>query len=304
MTQVQEWRGVFPALLTMFTIDGELNLDASAAHAVRLVDQGAHGVVVAGTSGEFVSMTRVERASLVRAIVDAVGERVPVMAGTGAFSSAETVALTNDAADAGAHAALVILPYYQKPAEHEVLAHFRYIAARTDLPVLAYNNPTNSGTNPLSAQQLGELEADGSIVGIKSTFPTVHEVAEAIAHTTPRFRAFYGGFMAPLEGLSAGACGWISGILNVALPDALALWHAVEVSDLTAARQAWQRIALIRRLYTCGDLGAICDLELYRSILRWSGAPGGHSRRPLLPLSQEQIEQLNGKLELIYEMGA
>jgi dihydrodipicolinate synthase/N-acetylneuraminate lyase len=293
---VQHWSGIMPAALTMFRADGSVDEAATAAHVGWLVSQGAHGVVIGGTSGEFVTMTDSERLRVLEIAVSTVGGRVPVVAGTGAPSTANTVSLTRAAASAGADAALVILPFYLRPFRDEVLAHFRAVADSTELPVLLYNNPGNTGTEPLDARDIGELYRDGVLAGVKSTFPTVHQVVEAMDETGPEFRAFYGGFMAPLSGLAEGAHGWISGILNVTLPEAISLWEAVQKGDLEAAREAATTIRRFRYLYSRQPLGAVNDLALYRRILDLRGLYGGYSRSPIRDLEQPQIDALEGLL--------
>lgn len=293
------WRGIFPAALTMFDAEGNLDLDGTVAHARHLVESGAAGLVLAGTTGEFIGLTPAERESLTRELSNALEGSVPLIVGTGTYSTRETIEVTAAAMAAGADAALVILPYYQRPHRAEVMEHFRAVGRATGAPVFVYNNPTNSGTDPLTGDDLGELEAEGYAVGVKSTFPTVHQVYEAVVATSPDFRAFYGGFTAPIEGLAGGACGWISGILNVTLPDAVRMFDAVQAGDLPTAREIWAtRILPVRFLYTKGQLGPINDLELYRSILRLRGMASGHSRAPLLPLTDAQNTRLQ---ELLIE---
>jgi 4-hydroxy-tetrahydrodipicolinate synthase len=286
------WEGIFPAVLTMFDAGGALDEDATATHIDRLIGQGVHGVVVAGTSGEFVAMTDAERARLMKAAVEAAAGRVPVIAGTGCYATAATVELTQRAAAAGADGAIVILPYYQRPFLHEVLEHYRALARATELPIMLYNNPTNSGTGALDAPEVQILWQEGCLQAVKSTFPTVHQVHEVRAATDETFRVFYGSFMAPLEGMAGGAHGWISGILNVAAPDAVAMWEAIRRGDLEAARCHWSRIAPIKYLYTRQPLGPVSDLAIYRAILELRGVPGGFCRRPLLPLTDPQRSQL------------
>ncbi|MFG2044526.1 dihydrodipicolinate synthase family protein [Dactylosporangium sp. NPDC048998] len=294
--QPTTWSGIFPAALTMFDAHGRLDEEATAAHLDWLVGQGAHGVVVAGTSGEFVSLSGRERRRLFEVAVKAVAGRVPVIAGTGAFGTAETVELTRAAGEAGASGAIVILPYYQRPHRDEVLAHFRAVGQAAGIPVMVYNNPANSGTEPLSATDIAMLYQEGAAHAVKSTFPTVHQVHEVRAATDDGFRTFYGSFMAPLEGMAGGAHGWVSGILNVATPDAVAMWDAVQRGDLPAAREAWARILPIKYLYTRQPLGPVSDLAIYREMLDMRGLRGGYSRAPLQPLTAAQRETLAGLL--------
>ena len=297
MTARADWAGIYPASLTMFNASGDLDDDAMARQLDRLIAEGAHGVVVGGTSGEFIGLTDAERRHLIDVAVAAVNRRIPVIAGTGHFSTAETIRLTDYAATAGADGAIVILPYYQRPTEQELLEHFRAVGRATDLPIMVYNNPANSAAPPLSAAALRTLYEEGAAIGVKSTFPTVHQVHEVRALTDDGFRVFYGSFMAPLEGMAGGAHGWISGILNVATPDAVALWNAMQASDLATARAAWARILPIKRLYTDSPLGPVSDLAIYRAMLRLRGETAGFCRAPLRELSAEQETRLRTLLE-------
>jgi 4-hydroxy-tetrahydrodipicolinate synthase len=222
-----------------------------------------------------------------------------VIAGTGWYSTAETIAQTQAAADAGADGAIVILPYYQRPTVGEVMEHFRAVGRAAPIPIMIYNNPANSGAPPLEANHIGELYSGGFAQAVKSTFPTVHQVHEVRAATDEGFRVFYGSFMAPLEGMAGGAHGWISGVLNVATRDAVALWNAMVASDLTAARAAWARILPVKYLYTQQPLGPASDLAIYRAMLRLRGQVAGFCRAPLLELTPVQVERLRGLLDAI-----
>jgi 4-hydroxy-tetrahydrodipicolinate synthase len=284
--------GIYPATLTMFDARGRVDLGLTREHVDRLVSDGAHGIVATGTSGEFIALSDKERLQVIASVVRAVNGRVPVLASTGAYSTAHTIALTTAAADAGADAALVILPYYQRPSRAEIMWHFEEVAKATSIPLLVYNNPANSAAPALSADDLGALYREGLASGVKSTFPSVHQVHEALASTDDGFRVFYGSFMAPLEALAGGAHGWISGLLNVTVKPAVTLWTAVQDSDLAAARSAWSAILPIRDLYTKRVFGEFSDLALYRAILRAQGFDTGRCRPPMLDLPPDAIPRL------------
>jgi 4-hydroxy-tetrahydrodipicolinate synthase len=290
------WAGIFPAALTMFSARGKLDEGATRRHMEWLISEGADGLVVGGTSGEFISLTEAERVRLIALAVDAAVGRVPIIAGTGYFSTRETIRLTRIAEAAGAAGAIVILPYYQRPSVNEIVDHYRSIASATGLPIMAYNNPTNANAPALEIEHLAQLHREGVVTAVKSTFPTVHQVHELRAGLDPSFRVFYGSFMAPLEGLAGGAHGWISGILNVVLPQARQLYEAIAASDLAAARAAWASILPIKQLYTLRQLGDASDLAIYRAILDIRGVHGGHSRAPLANLDRERRRVLRGIL--------
>jgi 4-hydroxy-tetrahydrodipicolinate synthase len=281
----------------MFTASGALDEGATAVHLERLIAQGVHGVVVGGTSGEFISLTEEERRRLAKVAVEAVAGRVPLIVGTGYCSTAATIRLTRSAGEAGADGAIVILPYYQRPSLAEIERHFMDVGRSAPLPIMVYNNPANSAAPPLDVATMSRLHGGGLAHGVKSTFPTVHQVHELRAVLPDTFRVFYGSFMAPLEALAAGAHGWISGILNVVAADAISLWDALaSEGDLLAARAIWQRILPIKQLYMTSVLGPVSDLAIYRGILRLRGLDGGHCRRPLLDLTRTQLHTLESYL--------
>lgn len=279
----------------MFDERGRLDAVATRDHVAWLVAEGADGIVAGGTSGEFIALDERERRTVIEAAVEGAAGRVPVIGGTGSFSTQATVELTLDAQRIGAAGAIVILPYYQRPSLTEVRDHFRVVGAAAGIPIMAYNNPTNSAAPGLTGRDLADLYASGAISAVKSTFPTVHEVHEARSLTDDGFRVFYGSFMAPLEGLAGGAHGWISGILNVVLRDAKRLLSAMEQGDLAEARAAWARILPVRRLYTERAFGDVSDLAIWRAILDARGRHGGWSRLPLQGLG-DQRDRLRGLL--------
>jgi 4-hydroxy-tetrahydrodipicolinate synthase len=295
--RAEAWSGIYPASLTMFGADGELDDDATAAHIERLIADGADGVVVGGTSGEFALLDPAERIRLIEVGIEAARGRVPVIAGTGYTSTRETVALTRLAEQRGADGAIVILPYFQRPTVRELERHYADVAAATDLPVMVYNNPANSAAPPLETASLARLFESDAAHAVKSTFPTVHQVHELRDALPDAFRVFYGSFMAPLEALAGGAHGWISGILNVTTADAAALFDAIaRDGDLARGREIWTRILPIKLLWTRSILGQLSDLAIYRAILNLRGERGGACRAPIMELDVDQLQLLEAYL--------
>src|ERR1700744_4458445 len=142
--KLDRFRGIFPAALTMFDRDDNLDEDATARHWEWLIsNQKADGLVIAGTSGEFIAMDREERLRVFRLAKDVVKGRVPVIFGSGQYSTKLTIELTERAQECGADAVIVILPYFQRPSKPSVIEHFRMVRRSTDLPVMLYNNPLN-----------------------------------------------------------------------------------------------------------------------------------------------------------------
>ncbi|MEA5457276.1 dihydrodipicolinate synthase family protein [Sinomonas sp. JGH33] len=288
------WTGVYPAALTHFTPGGEVDYDMTAEHIDWLVGQGAHGLIVGGTSGEFVGMDLAEHRRLIDTAVSAVAGRVPVIVGSGRYSTAESVSLTEHAQQAGADGVLVVQPYFQRPNRLEVLTHYRAVG-NVGMPLMVYNIPANSAADPVSVSDLALLHAEGVAHAVKSTLPTVNQIHEIRMATDDSFRVFYGGISSPLEGLAGGAHAWVSGVLNVIVPEAVRLWDAMAASDLAAARAAWQPIARVAGLVSQfrGEAG---DLAVYRALLGIMGRPSGASRAPLLGLTPDQAKRLESAL--------
>lgn len=292
----QYWAGVYPACLTMFDEDGAIDLDATGTHMSSLIDLGAHGLVVGGTSGEFIALSEAERRDLIEVAVSAAAGRVPVLAGTGYFSSQATIELTRFAQERGADGALVVLPYFQRPNRLEVLTHYRRVASATSLPIVAYNNASNSAAPRLQVDDLLELVADDVIVGVKAMPTTLADVANLVAHTSPSFRIFCGGATPPLTELLAGAHGWISGILNVVPKQGAALFQAVDDGDLAGMARAVDDIVPYLQLATGRLAAATSDLAVYRGVLRVHGLTAAYCRAPLRDLDADEMRELEATL--------
>ena len=156
---------VLTAMLTPFTADGDLELRTAQALASRLVDQGNDGLVISGTTGESPPTSRQEKADLVRAVVDAVGDRAHVLAGVGSNDTAHTVELAQDAEKAGATGLLSVTPYYSRPPEAGLLAHYERTASATALPVMLYDIPGRTGL-ALSHSVLVRLAEHPQVVAV------------------------------------------------------------------------------------------------------------------------------------------
>ena len=163
-----EIRGVITAMVTPFAADGSLDLQAARALARRLVDEGSHGLVVSGTTGESPTLSDDEKLRLFEAVLAEVGDEATVIAGTGGNDTRHTAQLTAAAAGTGAHAAIVVTPYYNKPNRPGILAHYSAVAqAAPELPIVLYNIPGRTALN-LPPDQLAELAAEiPTVVAVK-----------------------------------------------------------------------------------------------------------------------------------------
>jgi len=296
---LQRFRGIFPAALTMFDKDNWLDEAATARHWEWLIEQQrVDGLVIAGTSGEFIAMESEERRRIFRLARDVVRGRVPVIFGSGHYSTKITIELSEDAEKCGADAVIVILPYFQKPSKAAVIEHYRRIRKAINVPLMLYNNPGNSACVDFSPLEISRLAEEDVIHMVKSTYGTVEPVHELSYLLGDKIAIFYGSFLAGFEGLCGGAHGWISGLLNVGAGAAKELYKAVVLdNDVRRGFRIWKRMLPLVHLYTHQQIGPVSDLVIYRSILDLWGLEGGYSRDPFFPLDRDQVEKLRSILE-------
>jgi 4-hydroxy-tetrahydrodipicolinate synthase len=291
------YQGIFPAAMTFFDVDGNLDTQATLDHWHWLVDKGVHGLVVAGTSGEFIAMTIEERMTLCRLAVDNFSGKIPIVAGTGHNATKLTVDISREAQEIGVDALIVILPYYSRPPLPSVIEHYRTLRRKTDRPIMLYNNPNNTACTPLSSPQIAQLVEEDVVHMVKSTMESVVPVHDLSLLVGDDMRIFYGSFLSAFEALTAGGHGWISGILNIATAAAIDMYRAiVEEKDLEKGFQLWKRILPIVHLYTYQKLGPAADIPIYRGILALWGRHAGYSREPFTALTESQLEKLADEL--------
>ena len=151
---LQSFRGIFPAALTMFDADNNIDEARTAKHWDWLIRQGVDGLVIAGTSGEFIALENHERVRLFELAKDVNDGRVPLIFGTGHYSTKLSIEMSVRAQELGASAIIVILPYYQKPSKSAVIRHFREVRKAVDLPLMLYNNPANSACVDLTPREV------------------------------------------------------------------------------------------------------------------------------------------------------
>jgi 4-hydroxy-tetrahydrodipicolinate synthase len=283
---LSRFRGIFPAALTMFDQDDNLDEAATAQHWDWLItNRHVDGLVIAGTSGEFIALTPAERVRLFRLAKEVVDGRVPTVFGSGHYSTKITIDLSQEAQKYGADALIAILPYYQRPSKTEVLEHYRALRKSTSVPIMLYNNPLNTACAEVTPLEIARLVEEDIVHMVKSTFGTVEPVHDLSYLVGDHMAIFYGSFLAGYEGLCAGAHGWISGILNIVAKTARQMFDAVVLdNDAQRGLKIWKKILPIVHLYTHGQLGPVSDLAIYRSILNFWGLKGGFCRRPILPL--------------------
>ncbi|MFD9815951.1 4-hydroxy-tetrahydrodipicolinate synthase [Streptomyces sp. NPDC059080] len=279
---------VLTAMVTPFTEDGDLDLDGAQRLATHLVDAGNDGLVVNGTTGESPTTSDAEKAQLVRAVVDAVGDRAFVVAGAGTNDTRHSVELARAARDAGAHGLLAVTPYYSKPPQEGLLRHFTAIADTTDLPVMLYDIPGRSGV-PINTETIVRLAEHPRIVANKDAKGDLGRASWAIARSG---LAWYSGDdMLNLPLLSVGAVGFVSVVGHVVTPELRALLDAHLAGDVTKATEIHQKL-----LPVFTGMFRTQGVITTKAALGLQGLPGGPLRLPLVELAPEETEQLTRDL--------
>ncbi|GAB3487396.1 4-hydroxy-tetrahydrodipicolinate synthase [Flexivirga sp.] len=222
------------AMVTPMHDDGGLDLDGAQRLAAYLVDQGNDGILVNGTTGESATTTDQENVDVVRAVAEAVGDRAIVIAGVGTNDTAHSVAAARNLAAAGARAALIVTPYYNRPPQAGVLEHYRTVAAATDLPAMAYDIPGRTGT----ALAPDTIRALAEVPGIRALKDAKGDLATSAPLMRETGLLWYSGDDAlNLPWLALGATGMVSTVGNVASARLVSLLRAVTAGDLAAARE-------------------------------------------------------------------
>jgi len=272
------------AMVTPFAPDGSLDLPAAARLANHLVDGGCDGLVISGTTGESPTTTDAEKLALLRSVLEAVGDRARVIAGAGSYDTAHSIHLAKACAAEGAHGLLVVTPYYSRPPQAGLIAHFTAVADATPLPVLLYDIPPRSVV-PIEFETLRALAAHPNIVGVKDAKGDLHGGTQLMAETG---LAYYSGDDAlNLPWLAMGATGFISVISHLAAGQLRDLLSAFASGDVTTARKI--NVAIAPLTNAMSRLGGV---TLSKAGLRLQGMEVGDPRLPQVPATAEQIDAL------------
>jgi 4-hydroxy-tetrahydrodipicolinate synthase len=283
---------VLTAMVTPFTSDGAVDLEAAQAVATHLADHGHDGVVLSGTTGESPTTTVAEDGDLLRAVIEAVGDRISVVAGVGTNSTAHSLELTEQATKLGAAGVMVVTPYYSKPSQPGVLAHFRAVAQATDLPVMVYDVPGRTGLR-IGWSTYEQAAAIDNVVAVKEA---VGDLVQGVRLMRDLGLALYSGDDAHnLAWLALGACGVISVVGHVAGDQHAALVRAVDAGDLDTARDVFHAllpaIAAVMGVANYGGTTAKAALQLAGVL------DNRRVRLPLVELDDDEVAALRAGLE-------
>ncbi|MCL7423931.1 4-hydroxy-tetrahydrodipicolinate synthase [Streptomyces sp. YS415] len=274
------------AMITPFTEEGALDLAGAQRLADRLVAEGCDGLVLSGTTGESPTTSDEEKALLVRAVREAVGGRAPVLAGVGTSDTRHTVELAQAAEKAGADGLLVVAPYYSKPPQDALEAHFREVADASGLPVAVYDIPGRTGAR-VEPDTLLRLAEHPRIVAVKDCSYDFLAAQKVMARTE---LAYYAGCDEHNLALYAvGGTGYISTVSNAAPAQLRAVLDAFDAGETAQAARLQQRATpLVEAMMAAGLPGSVTA----KALLNELGLPAGPVRSPLRPAGREATDGL------------
>jgi 4-hydroxy-tetrahydrodipicolinate synthase len=276
-------------MVTPFDVSGALDVDKAVQLATYLVDEQANdGLVISGTTGESPTTTDGEKADLLAAVVEAVGDRAHVLAGVGTFDTVHTIHLAQQAAKAGAHGLLVVTPYYSRPPQAGVLAHFRAVADASDLPMLLYDIPGRTGT-PIATETLIELAAHERIVGVKDAKSDFAGSSRVLAETDLAY--YCGNDAETLSLLAVGGVGVVGTSTHFSGRGTKAMIEAYERGDVAEALRLHRQLLPI---YT--GIFRTQGTILVKAGLRLRGLDVGPVRLPLVDATEHETSHLREDL--------
>lgn len=281
--------GVLPALITPFTKDNKVDKEGLRQNIGFLIENGVSGIVPCGTTGESATLSIEEHEKVIEIAIEC--STVPVVAGTGSNNTTEALELTRSAMDAGADMALLITPYYNKPNDRGMLAHFKKIANEVDIPLILYNVPSRTGIN-LKPEVVAELAKESNVVGVKEASGNLDQVTKIIELTQDEdFVVFSGDDGLTLPIMSIGGVGVISVVANVAPELTVSMVRAFREGNLEEARKLHIKLApLIRAVFL--ETNPIPVKKAVELI----GHAAGHLRLPLAPMSADNERKLKAAL--------
>lgn len=283
-----KFEGVYVALVTPFTPSHEVDYKRLHELCDWLIQEGVHGLVPAGSLGEYATLSNEERSKLIETVVEAAAGRVPVVVGSGAPSTKQAVNWVEHAKSLGAAGIMALPPINYKPLESEVIAHYEALS-KVGLPLIAYNNPRDYPTD-LTPDLLAKLSKIDNVVAVKEFSGDIRRVHDILMKTD--LEVMIGLDDLAFEAAISGATGWISGVPN-ALPR-----EGVELFQLAREGKVKEALDLYRRLLPLFHFDASPQLVQYiKYMMELIGKPVGPSRPPRLPLRQEEYAKVKEAVE-------
>jgi 1-pyrroline-4-hydroxy-2-carboxylate deaminase len=280
------WTGVMPAITTCFNDDLTIDHGFTARHVAWLVDNGCTGIVTNGSLGEGGALTLDEKRALWATVLDSVGSRVPVVAAIASMTTADAIGQAKAAESAGCSGLMVLPPYVYRGDWREMKNHMRSIIAATPLSCMLYNNPVAYGTDFLP-EQIAELAADlPNLHAVKESSTDVRRVTAIRALASDRLRIFVGVDDCIVEGIDAGAVGWIAGLVNAFPKESVDLFNLATNGETQKARELYEWFLPLLRLDTVPKF-----VQLIKLVQEKVGMGNGRVRPPRMELTGTELEE-------------
>jgi 4-hydroxy-tetrahydrodipicolinate synthase len=297
----KEWKGCFIALVTPFKENGELDRDAFCENIELLINEGAHGVIVLGCTGESWAVLDEEAEELFNLAVKQVNGRVVVLGGTGQITPQHTIKLTRYAQEAGMDGVMILPPGRVLIDHREIIDYYRTVSDAVDMPILMYNIPKRQGIDlvPDLVSQLADIE---NIAAIKESSNDFIRVLDDIRLSGDRIRIFTGhSAERGVPAIEMGAVGWVASIdPQVMGKEAIDMYHLMEQGEIEKAKKIQYRCLALQQGLRGGLAGTFPASVKHAMNLR--NRPGGYPRKPLLPLTDQQkqvVERVLRELDLL-----
>ena len=290
------FEGTYVAMVTPLTEDKQIDEEGFRHNINYLIDRGVTGLVGAGTTGESATLNHDEHQEVIEILVDEVNGRVETIAGTGSNATSEAISLTKFAEDAGADAALLITPYYNKPQQHALIEHYRSVSQATDIPIIAYNVPSRTGIN-MDVETIVELAKIDNVDAVKEASGSVDKVSD-IYRALQRegleddFNILSGEDSLTLPIMAVGGTGVISASANIDSKRMVLMVDSILNDDYDRAFELhYEMLELIRALFIESNPVPV------KTAMNIMGLPAGPLRQPLVEMKEENLEVLKKALK-------
>ena len=282
---------VLTAMVTPFDQNGDVDFNATRTLVNYLIENGTDGLVVAGTTGESPTLSTDEKVELFKFVVNVVGGRIPVIAGTGSNNTRASISLTKQAEESGVDGIMLVAPYYNKPSQEGMYQHFKAIAESTSLPVMLYNIPGRSVVN-MSVETIVRLSQIPNIVAIKEANGNLDAMAEVISQTPNDFTLYSGDDGLTLPVLGIGGAGIVSVASHIIGNEMQEMINLFKNGNIEAAAAAHRKLLPIMIA-----LFAAPNPSPVKAALNLKGINVGSVRLPMVPLTAEETNTLQSVLQ-------
>lgn len=288
----KDFKGVYAVAVTPFNEDGTFNYQAAKENLDWLISNGVHGICVLGATGEYISITNEEHKEYIREVVPYICNRTSVFVGVTRERPEEVIELIENAKNCGAHAAMVLPPFYCHPSQDEIFSHYKYIMEKVDFPIIIYNNPGSAGVE-IEADTFDKILKLKNSQIVKESTGDIRKLTQVMFQASENTSVFCGCDNMAYESFVVGANGWISMLANIAPRDCVDLFNSVyEEKDFAKGKEIYKRI-----LPSLNILESFPKpVQALKYGLTLKGLNGGSVRKPRLPLTEEEISYIEKEM--------